>query len=311
MCGGNNKHHVVAEITHTTHNRQTRKHKGVCCVTCVLAKLRAHYTTHTIPQKEKKEKQGKEEERKRVVLDGGGARLADAATRHHLTQTTNKKEKKRTTGEQNKHQRTQTIQKTSTRQSTSNGHHTLPSMRDQAPIQQQRTTQTQLSRGRPHNPSLVRRIQSPRQRKSPLRQMQQSTRQRTRRKGESTPLPEKRGRKRQTTHRSHANTTQQHVVNTHRHSNKRKTDGEERRGTEKRRENKTSKQQDKQTTRETQWCSGITCVLAGLRAHYPEHHEQKRRRKGNGEDKRRDRTHRTHHTHRYSDPHTINAVIPQ
>ena len=25
------------------------------------------------------------------------------------------------------------------------------------------------------------------------------------------------------------------------------------------------------TTRETQWCSGITCVLAGLRAHYPEH----------------------------------------
>ena len=34
--------------------------------------------------------------------------------------------------------------------------------------------------------------------------------------------------------------------------------------------------------RKTQWCSGITCVLAGLRAHYPEHQhreEEKRKRK--------------------------------
>nr|DAD86918.1 MAG TPA: hypothetical protein [Siphoviridae sp. ctio73] len=31
--------------------------------------------------------------------------------------------------------------------------------------------------------------------------------------------------------------------------------------------------------KETQWCSGITCVLAGLRAHYPEHRTTKRKRK--------------------------------
>ena len=86
-------------------------------------------------------------------------------------------------------------------------------MRDQTPIQQQRGTQTQLSRGRPHNPSLARRNQSPGQRASPLRQMQQQTRQRTKRQRKNTPLPEKRRRKRQTTHRSHANTTQRHMVN--------------------------------------------------------------------------------------------------
>jgi len=50
----------------------------------VLAKLRAHYTTPAIPQ-EREEKENKEEKEQRVVLDGGGARLADAATRHHLT----------------------------------------------------------------------------------------------------------------------------------------------------------------------------------------------------------------------------------
>lgn len=149
-------------------------------------------TTRQPPFQKRRRKKSEEEEEHRVVLDGGGARLADAATRHHLTQTTNKKRKEENSGEQNKHQRTQTIQKTSTRQGTSHGHHTLPSMRSQTPIQQQRTTQTQLSRGRPHNPSLIRRNQSPGQRKSPLRQMQQQTRQRTRRKRESTPLPEKR-----------------------------------------------------------------------------------------------------------------------
>ena len=145
------------------------------------------------------------------MLDGGGARLADAATRHHLTQ--NKKEKEEKRGEQNKHQGTQTIQKTSTSQSTSNGHHTLPSMRNQTPIQQQRTTQTQLSRGRPHNPSLARRNQPSGQRASVVRKMQQQTRQRTTRERKSTPLPEKRGRKRQTTRSSHANQAHRHVVN--------------------------------------------------------------------------------------------------
>ena len=66
------------------------------------------------------------------MLDGGGARLADAATRHHLTPT----RKEENNDEQNKHTRTQTIQKTSTRTSTANGHHTLPSMRNQTPIPQ-------------------------------------------------------------------------------------------------------------------------------------------------------------------------------
>ena len=143
------------------------------------------------------------------MLDGGGARLADAATRHHLTHTRGKRKH----GEQNKHQGTQTIQKTSTRKSTSHGHHTLPSMRSQTPIHKQRTTQTQQRRSRPHNPSITRRIQPPRQRTSPLRQMQQPTRQRQTRKRQSTPLPEKRGRKRQTTRSRHANTTLRHMVN--------------------------------------------------------------------------------------------------
>jgi hypothetical protein len=44
-------------------------------------------------RKTKKEKQ-KKEQKHRIVLDGGGARLANAATRHHLTQT---KKEKRTT----------------------------------------------------------------------------------------------------------------------------------------------------------------------------------------------------------------------
>ena len=86
-------------------------------------------------------------------------------------------------------------------------------MRSKTPIQQQRTTQTQLSRGRPHNPSITRRIQPPRQRKSPLRQMQQQTRQRQGRKRKSTPLPKKRRRTKQTTHRSHANEAHRHMVN--------------------------------------------------------------------------------------------------
>ena len=119
-----------------------------------------HSTRHSKQQKTKKRKKGAEQRRaeknreeedrrkknreqrtERVVLDGGGARLADAATRHHLTQTTKEKRKERRVkrrkrGEQNKHTRTQTIQKTSTRTSPSHGHHTLPSMRNQTPIPQ-------------------------------------------------------------------------------------------------------------------------------------------------------------------------------
>lgn len=256
----------------------------------MLAELRAHYTTHATPtNKEEEEERWREQRTERVVLDGGGARLADAATRHHLTQT-NKRRGKR--GEQNKHQGTQTIQKTSTRTSTTDGHHTLPSMRNQTPIQQQRTTQTQLSRGRPHNPSLARRIQSSRQRASPLRQMQQQTRQRTKRQRQSTPLPKKRRRKRQTTHRSHANTTHRHMVN---HTPPFQTQkGGARR--------KARNGEERTQQRETQWCSGITCVLARLRAHYPEHqHKEEEGKRGRGhreeEDKQRDHTPQQDNTH--------------
>ena len=56
----------------------------------------ARTTQHTPNQNKESEKRKKtrSEKDKRVVLDGGGARLADAATRHHLTPT---QEKKRTT----------------------------------------------------------------------------------------------------------------------------------------------------------------------------------------------------------------------
>lgn len=47
--------------THTTHSKQTQKHKGVCCVTCVLARLRAHYTTHANPKEREEEKKSEEE----------------------------------------------------------------------------------------------------------------------------------------------------------------------------------------------------------------------------------------------------------
>ena len=57
----------------------------------MLARLRAHYTTHTTPKTKKGEERKKKE---RVVLDGGGARLADAATRHHLTPTQTKKRRR-------------------------------------------------------------------------------------------------------------------------------------------------------------------------------------------------------------------------
>ena len=47
----------------------------------------------------------------------------------------------------------------------------------------------------------------------------------------------------------------------------------ERRGAKKGEEDE---EEERTNNRGTQWCSGITCVLAGLRAHYPEHqHEEK------------------------------------
>lgn len=50
-CGRSNTHHTVDKLT---------KHKGACRVTCVLAGLRAHYTTPAIQDKEKKKGEGGE-----------------------------------------------------------------------------------------------------------------------------------------------------------------------------------------------------------------------------------------------------------
>ena len=93
------------------------------------------------------------------------------------------------------------------------------------------------------------------------------------------------------------------MVNPHRHSTiTGKVRHEERR--EKRREDKT-----KQTTSETQWCSGITCVLAELRAHYPEHQHKERQRRKKEEDKtRQDKTCTVITTRRYA--HTAHTAFP-
>lgn len=131
--------------------------------------------------------------------------------------------------------------------------------------------------------------------------MQQQTRQRTTRQRQSTPLPEKRGRTRQTTRRRHANTTHRHMVNTHRHSNKRKTEERGKAGSGR------EKRQGDRGTKETQWCSGTTCVLAGLRAHYPEHqqHKDKGRQRKTKEDRK------TRRQGRERSSHTTTTAIPQ
>ena len=67
------------------------------------------------------------------------------------------------------------------------------------------------------------------------------------------------------------------MVNPHRHSSGRKAMHKERRDAEKKRR--------KQNDKGTQWCSGITCVLAGLRAHYPEHQRKRRREEKEEEEK--------------------------
>lgn len=136
-CGGG--HRAVTEATHTALRKQTQNIRATvvlraCSQSCARTTQQPPFNKQRKTKKNKENKKSEkkgEEEKSRVVLDGGGARLADAATRHHLTQT---QKKKRTNNEQNKHQRTQTIQKTSTRPGTSHGHHTLPSMRNQTPI---------------------------------------------------------------------------------------------------------------------------------------------------------------------------------
>ena len=98
--------------------------------------------------------------------------------------------------------------------------------------------------------------------------MQQQTRQRQARQRKSTPLSEKRRRTRQATHRSNANTTLRHMVNHPPPFHNNRKDGAQRK----------ARSREKRKTREhnkrTRWCSGITCVLAELRAHYPEHHNK-------------------------------------
>ena len=59
---------------------------------------RALHNTHPSKRKTEKEEKRKEEtesREQRVVLDGGGARLADAATRHRLTQQQTKKARRK------------------------------------------------------------------------------------------------------------------------------------------------------------------------------------------------------------------------
>lgn len=84
---------AVDAAPHTMTADEPNTH-GVRRVTCVLAELRAHYTAHTAPKQRKARRERRERRERRVVLDGGGARLADAATRHHPTSTQKEKNKK-------------------------------------------------------------------------------------------------------------------------------------------------------------------------------------------------------------------------
>ena len=129
-----------------------------------------------------------------------------------------------------------------------------------------------------------------------MRQMQQQTRQRPRRQRKSTPLPKKRGGKRQTTNRCHANRTLRHMVN-HPPPFQQRKSAEKKKGGGSRTEEKT-RQQGK-----TQWCSGITCVLAGLRAHYPEHQHTRKKKKRKKKIEKTSNENYTPITHRHSNPH--------
>lgn len=95
-----NKHHVVVEVTHTTRGRQTQNTKGACCVTCVLAGLRAHYTTHANPQT----KERREEKRRIGTRTKSSVGQVEAlvsltlrrATTQHNKQPTHKQKKRET-----------------------------------------------------------------------------------------------------------------------------------------------------------------------------------------------------------------------
>ena len=68
----------------------------LCYVRARMAARALHDTRHSTRKKRERKATKKEEKKEqRVVLDGGGARLADAATRHHLTPTQTKQEKQK------------------------------------------------------------------------------------------------------------------------------------------------------------------------------------------------------------------------
>ena len=63
---------------------------------------------------------------------------------------------------------------------------------------------------------------------------------------------------------------------------------------------------EKRRQQGTQWCSGITCVLAGLRAHYPEHQHEERKRGRKEERKKGRKEEKRNHA-----PFSHTTAIPQ
>ena len=73
-----NNEQCVVGTTHTPHTvDKPTNTKGVCRVTCVLAGLRAHYTTHAIPQ----EKEKKSEEERRETRENREKRVESSVRR--------------------------------------------------------------------------------------------------------------------------------------------------------------------------------------------------------------------------------------
>lgn len=168
-------------------------------------------------------------------------------------------------------------------------------MRSKTPIQQQRRTQTQLSRSRPHNPSITRRQQPSGQRQSAMRQMQQSSRQRQTRQRQSTPLPEKPRRTRQTTHRSHANRTFRHMVNhTPPPFQTQKGETQKKGGERNRRERKTTRSAQGNTMVFGDNVRARRAARALPRTPINEEEEERRRREGRQATRT---THPSHHHH--------------
>ena len=91
----------MVEVTHSALSRQTQNMRRVLCYVRARRAARALHNTRQPTNKKRRRARKKEQREQRVVLDGGGARLADAATRHRLTPTqannTHKQKKERTT----------------------------------------------------------------------------------------------------------------------------------------------------------------------------------------------------------------------